>query len=144
MARPYRKSDALDLLLKEYFRDLKRFPPLSRKEEEHLLERIRQGDPRAKRRLILANLRFVVSVAKRYKFINDVPFEELIAVGNLGLMRAARRFKHDRHVRFISYAVWWIRQAIIQTVSMHTNPIRIPLNRVHTGLKLKKIEEQLR
>ncbi|NLI74979.1 MAG: RNA polymerase sigma factor RpoD/SigA [Candidatus Riflebacteria bacterium] len=143
MPGSHRSTYQQDRLLKEYFRDLKRFPPLTKREEELLLRRFKQGDPRARARLILSNLRFVVSVAKRYKFINDVPFEDLIAVGNLGLMRAARRFRHDRQVRFISYAVWWIRQAIIQVISMHTHPIRLPLNRVHQALKLKKIEEGL-
>jgi len=132
-----------DGLLREYFGDLKRYPPLSKREEEILLKKFKSGDPRARTRLILSNLRFVVSVAKRYKFINDVPFEDLVAVGNLGLMRAAPRFNNERKVRFISYAVWWIRQAIIQTISMHAHPIRIPLNRVHQTLKLKKLEEAL-
>ena len=138
-----RPRESTDDILKFYFRELKRCPPLSRKEEELLLKRFKYGDIRAKQKLILANLRFVVSVAKRYRFINDVPFEDLVAVGNLGLMRAARRFDQTRQVRFISYAVWWIRQAIIQTISLHTHPIRLPLNRVHLGLKLKKLEEAL-
>ncbi len=139
----FKRNAAADYLVKQYFQDLKKHPPLSRREEELLLQKVKAGDPRAKARLILANLRFVVSVAKRYKFINDVPFEDLIAVGNLGLMRAVRRFQFDRNVRFISYAVWWIRQAMIQVISLHTHPIRIPLNRVHLGLKLKKLEESL-
>ena len=91
----------------------------------------------------MANLRFVVAVAKRYRHINEVPFEDLIAVGNLGLMRAAQRFDVDKNVRFISYAVWWIRQAMIQVVSSHGNPIRLPLNRIHTGLRIRKVEETL-
>ena len=139
----YSESGRSNALLKGYFSDLGRFPPLSKKEEEALFAKIGMGDKSAKLHLIAANLRFVVSVAKRYKFINDVPFEELIAVGNLGLMRAARRFNTDRNVRFVSYAVWWIRQAIIQTISMHTNLIRIPLNRIHTSLRIKKCEESL-
>jgi len=139
----YKQNNPADQLIKQYFRDLKRYPPLTKKEEESLLKRIKLGDQRAKGRLILANLRFVVSVAKKYKFINEVPFEDLIAVGNLGLMRAAKRFNHDRNVRFISYAVWWIRQAIIQTISLHSHPIRVPLNRVHTSLKLKKARDNL-
>jgi len=130
-------------LLKSYFKDLKKHPPLTREEEIALLRQVQEGNPRARARLILANLRFVVAVAKRYRHINEVPFEDLIAVGNLGLMRAAQRFDCDKNVRFISYAVWWIRQAMIQMVSSHGNPIRLPLNRVHTGLKIKKVEETL-
>lgn len=147
MMSGYRRNTATDQLLRQYFRELKKYPPLSRKEEELLLAKIKAGGlsgRQAEKRLIKANLRFVVSVAKRYKFINDVPFEDLIAVGNLGLLRAAKRFDHKRNVRFISYAVWWIRQAMIQAVSMHANTIRIPLNRIHTGLRLKKSEETLR
>lgn len=130
-------------LLKNYFKDLKRYPPLSKDEELTLLKQVQEGNEKAKARLILANLRFVVAVAKRYRHINEVPFEDLIAVGNLGLMRAAQRFDCDKNVRFISYAVWWIRQAMIQVVSSHGNPIRLPLNRVHTGLRIKKLEETL-
>lgn len=130
-------------LLKNYFQDLKKHPPLTKEDEIILLKQVQQGDTRAKARLILANLRFVVAVAKRYRHINEVPFEDLIAVGNLGLMRAAQRFDSDKNVRFISYAVWWIRQAMIQVVSSHGNPIRVPLNRVHTSLRIKKIEETL-
>lgn len=130
-------------LLKNYFKDLKRYPPLSKDEEVTLLKQVQEGNEKAKARLILANLRFVVAVAKRYRHINEVPFEDLIAVGNLGLMRAAQRFDCEKNVRFISYAVWWIRQAMIQVVSSHGNPIRLPLNRVHTGLRIRKLEETL-
>ncbi len=138
-----REKENENQLLKNYFKDLKKHPPITREEEVVLLDQVKAGNERAKQRLILANLRFVVAVAKRYKHINEVPFEELIAVGNLGLMRAAQRFDCAKNVRFISYAVWWIRQAMIQIVSSHANPIRLPLNRVHTSLKLKKIEESL-
>lgn len=136
-------NDNDNQLLKNYFRDLKKCPPLSREEESALLKNVKQGSERAKTQLIVANLRFVVSVAKRYRHINDIPFEDLIAVGNLGLMRAAQRFDSDKNVRFISYAVWWIRQAMIQLLSSHGSPIRLPLNRVHTGLKIKRTEESL-
>ncbi len=138
-----REKENENQLLKNYFKDLKKHPPITREEEILLLEQVKSGNERAKQRLILANLRFVVAVAKRYKHINEVPFEELIAVGNLGLMRAAQRFDCTKNVKFISYAVWWIRQAMIQVVSSHANPIRLPLNRVHTSLKLKKLEESL-
>lgn len=138
-----RRLNPSEEIIKQYFRELKRYPPLSRKEELALLERIRNGDVRARRRLVMANLRFVVAVAKKYKFINDVPFEDLIAVGNLGLMRAMKRFDIDHNVRFISYAVWWIRQAIIQTISLYSNAVRLPVSRVHQGLKIKKTEESL-
>ena len=143
MASTKRQTVNENVLLKDYFKDLKKFPPLSQEDEADVLKRVKAGDERAKEQLIKSNLRFVVAVAKRYRFINDVPFEDLIAVGNLGLMRAAQRFDSDKSVRFISYAVWWIRQAMIQVVSSHGNPIRLPLNRVHTSLRLKKLEEKL-
>lgn len=144
MASMYNNDwDNENQLLKNYFQDLKKHPPLSRDEEIELLKLVQSGNEKAKSRLILANLRFVVAVAKRYRHINEVPFEDLIAVGNLGLMRAAQRFDSEKNVRFISYAVWWIRQAMIQVVSSHGNPIRLPLNRVHTGLRIKKLEETL-
>ena len=137
------EKDNENQLLKNYFADLKKCPPLTREDEITLLIKVKQGDEKAKAHLILANLRFVVAVAKRYKNINDIPFEDLIAVGNLGLMRAAQRFDPQKDVRFISYAVWWVRQAMIQLVSSHGSPIRLPLNRVHTGLKIKRTEELL-
>ncbi|MBF0406980.1 MAG: sigma-70 family RNA polymerase sigma factor [Candidatus Riflebacteria bacterium] len=140
----YRKRNTNgEVILKNYFRDLRRCPPLSRREEEILVGKFKKGDVNAARRLIISNLRFVVSIAKRYQFINEVPFEDLIAVGNFGLIHAARQFDETRKVRFISYAVWWIRQAIIQTISMYSHNIRVPLNKVHQHLKIKKFEEIL-
>lgn len=136
-------KDKDNQLLKDYFQDLKKCPPLTKKEEALLVRKVQQGNEKAKAHLILANLRFVVAVAKKYRHINDTPFEDLIAVGNLGLMRAAQRFDSERNVRFISYAVWWIRQAMIQVVSSHGTPVRLPLNRVHTNLKIKKVKEVL-
>ncbi|MBF0547820.1 MAG: sigma-70 family RNA polymerase sigma factor [Candidatus Riflebacteria bacterium] len=140
----YRKRNTSgEVVLRNYFRDLRRCPPLGRKEEETLIAKFKMGDMNAIRRLVISNLRFVVSIAKRYQFINEVPFEDLIAVGNLGLIHAARQFDETRKVRFISYAVWWIRQAIIQTISMYSHNIRLPLNKVHQQLKIKKLEESL-
>ena len=143
MSKTQRYGAKDNIVLKDYFKDLKKFPPLTLEEEAKVLKQVKAGNERAKSLLIRSNLRFVVAVAKKYRHINDVPFEDLIAVGNLGLMRAAQRFDSDKSVRFISYAVWWIRQAMIQVVSSHGNPIRVPLNRVHTGLRLKKLEEKL-
>lgn len=133
----------IEKLLRDYFKELKKYPPLSKQEEEILLERFKQGDPKARAKLILANLRFVVTVAKKYRFINEVPFEDLIAVGNLGLLRAATRFKVGRKVRFISYAVWWIKQAIIHLLSLHTSTIRLPINKVNFAIRMKKAENNL-
>ncbi|NLM16710.1 MAG: RNA polymerase sigma factor RpoD/SigA [Candidatus Riflebacteria bacterium] len=137
------KSDFESPLLKKYFRDLKKHPPITKEEETELLKAAQRGSEAAKMKIVLSNLRFVISVAKKYRNINDIPFEELIAVGNLGLMKAAQRFDPDKNVRFISYAVWWIRQSIMQSLSAHKNPIRLPLNRVNMELRIKKARQTL-
>lgn len=136
-------NQKLDGVIKAYFRELADHPPVTRDEERDLLRRVKNGDQRAMRELIMANLRFVVAVAKKYQHINDVPFEELIAEGNLGLLRAAQRFEDSFNVRFISYAVWWIRQAIVQVLSRYSHPVQLPLHRVHQLLKIRRVEEEL-
>jgi len=112
-------------LLGRYIRDISRFPRLTPEEEKDLGRRIRQGDPEAVKRMVESNLRFVVSYAKRYRGLG-LPFLDLIHEGNLGLIEAARRFDPERNVKFISYAVWWIRQAIIQALSEHTRAFSVP------------------
>jgi RNA polymerase primary sigma factor len=94
-----------------------------------LAREIRQGDPQALNRLVAANLRFVVTVAKRYRN-HGVAFPDLVNEGNLGLMRAARRFDETKGVRFISYAVWWIRQAMMQAIAEQSRIVRIPVGRM--------------
>lgn len=98
-----------------YLREIGSQPLLSRKEEVDLARRIRAGDQAARARLVTSNLRFVVSVAKRYQN-RGVALSDLVNEGNLGLIRAAERFDEQKGVRFISYAVWWIRQAILQAI----------------------------
>lgn len=115
-----------DAALRAYLRDLQRFAPTTPREERLLGERIRaSGDEAAIRRLVEGNLRFVVSYAKRYRHL-DVPFLDLIHQGNLGLMEAARRFDPARNVKFITYAVWWVRQAIVQLLSGQTRAFSLP------------------
>ncbi len=114
-------SDALQA----YLRAIARLPRLTPDDERELGRRIQQGDQDALRRLVEGNLRFVVSYAKRYRGLG-VPFLDLIHEGNLGLMEAARRFDPDRNVKFITYAVWWIRQAIMHALSMQTRAIALP------------------
>jgi RNA polymerase primary sigma factor len=99
-------------------------------EETELARRIHGGDVQARDRLICGNLRFVVSVAKRYQHLG-VPLADLINEGNIGLLRAARRFDETKGVKFISYAVWWIRQAILQALAHQARPVRIPVG--HAG-----------
>jgi len=112
--------------LKAYLRAIARLPRLTLEEERELGTRIRaHGDEVALRRLVEGNLRFVVSYAKRYRGLG-VPFLDLIHEGNLGLMEAARRFDPDRNVKFITYAVWWIRQAITHALSGQTRAFTLP------------------
>jgi RNA polymerase primary sigma factor len=114
--------------LTTYLREIARYPLLTREQESQLAVRIRRGDAEAVDRLVTSNLRFVVSVAKKYH--NErLSLSDLIDEGNLGLMRAAERFDERRNTRFISYAVWWIRQSILQAIADQSHVIRIPLGR---------------
>ncbi len=140
--RDRQQSAALDL----YLRDIARIPLLTRDEEVELAKRIRAGDRQALSRLVEGNLRFVVNVAKSYSK-QGVPLSDLINEGNLGLMRAAERFDESRGFKFISYAVWWIRQSILQALADQSRIVRVPLNRVahiyHMGKTIKKLEQEL-
>jgi RNA polymerase primary sigma factor len=121
--REPRRADHDDGPLELYFEDIRRYPLLERAEETEIGRRIRAGDPEALDRLVRSNLRFVVSVAKRYQNLG-VPLPDLIAEGNVGLVRAAHLFDPEQGVRFISYAVWWIRQAILRSLDDHTRSAR--------------------
>lgn len=130
MKRPRgRKSRAsAEDSLSTYLREIARYPLLTREQEARLAWQVRHGDAQALNRLVTSNLRFVVSVAKKYH--NErMSLSDLIDEGNLGLMRAAERFDERRNTRFISYAVWWIRQAILQALADQSHIIRIPLSR---------------
>jgi len=120
-----------------YFQEISKYPMISTDEEVELTVRIRNGDEDALKKLILANLRFVISVAKQYQN-QGLSFPDLINEGNLGLVRAAKRFDETRGFKFISYAVWWIRQAIIQAISEQTRIVRLPLNRLSSINKITK------
>jgi len=111
--------------LNVYIREIAKFKPLSADEEKELGRRIQKGDQEALKRMVESNLRFVVSYAKRYRNLG-LSFLDLIHEGSLGLMEAAKRFDPERNVKFISYAVWWVRQAILHTLSEHTRVFRLP------------------
>lgn len=115
--------------VEDYLRDLGKLEMVSPEEETELAGRIKAGDEEAFRRLVEANLRFVVSVAKQYQN-RGLDLTDLINEGNLGLMKAARKFDPTRGFKFISYAVWWIRQQILQALSVQGRLIRLPLNQV--------------
>ncbi len=128
--------------LESYFREISKVKLLSPDEEVDLARRIKENDQSALQKLVSSNLRFVVSVAKTYQN-HGLSLEDLINEGNLGLVKAAHRFDETRGFKFISYAVWWIRQAILQAIAEKTRMIRLPLNRIATLTKIKKVYSKL-
>ena len=123
------RARAQDDSLTQYLREIQRYPLLAADDERHVAERARAGDAESIEALVRANLRFVVAEAKRYRQWG-VSLEDLISEGNLGLLAAARRFDPTRGVRFISYAAWWVRQAILAAVAASGPLVRVPARRV--------------
>jgi RNA polymerase primary sigma factor len=117
--------------LDQYLREISRYALITQDEEVVLAQRIRDGDEEALDKLVRSNLRFVVSVAKKYQN-QGVSLSDLINEGNLGLIRAAHKFDETKGIKFISYAVWWIRQAILQALAEQSRIVRVPLNRAGT------------
>jgi RNA polymerase primary sigma factor len=125
-----------------YLRQIAKHRSLTSKEEADLAIRIRKGDKSALATLISSNLRFVVSVARNYQN-QGLPLSDLINEGNLGLIRAAKRFDEKKNFKFISYAVWWIRQAILQSLAEQSRIVKVPLNRVGAIHKIGKTRARL-
>ena len=125
-----------------YLKDINRIPLLSREEETELAHKAAKGDKEAKDKIVRANLRFVVSIAKKYQN-NGLDLLDLINEGNIGLMTAIERFDVSRGYHFISYAVWWIRQAILKAISEKTKMIRLPLNRVNELMQIEKARNKV-
>ncbi len=123
--------------LDQYLRDISIYPLITREEEVALAKRIRLNDQEALDTLVRSNLRFVVSVAKKYQN-QGVSLSDLINEGNLGLIRAAHKFDETKGIKFISYAVWWIRQAILQALAEQSRIVRVPLNRAGTLHRIGK------
>ncbi len=135
---PARKRTSVDDgSLDQYLRDISKYPLISREDEADLARRIRAGDDDALDKLVRSNLRFVVSVAKKYQN-QGVSLSDLINEGNLGLIRAGHKFDETKGIKFISYAVWWIRQAILQALAEQSRIIRVPLNRAGTLHRIGK------
>jgi len=133
----HRKSSFDEGSLDQYLRDISAYPLIDREEEVRLAQRIRVNDPEALDKLVRSNLRFVVSVAKKYQN-QGVALADLINEGNLGLIRAAHKFDETKGIKFISYAVWWIRQAILQALAEQSRIVRVPLNRAGTLHRIGK------
>ncbi|MBO4719598.1 MAG: RNA polymerase sigma factor RpoD/SigA [Prevotella sp.] len=129
-----RESEALD----KYLQEIGKEEMISVEEEVELAQRIRKGDRKALERLTKANLRFVVSVAKQYQN-QGLSLPDLINEGNLGLIKAAEKFDETRGFKFISYAVWWIRQSILQAIAEQSRIVRLPLNQVGSVNKINKV-----
>ncbi len=128
--------------LDKYLQEIGRVDLITAEEEVNLAQKIKQGDKLALERLVKANLRFVVSVAKQYQN-QGLTLPDLINEGNLGLIKAAQRFDETRGFKFISYAVWWIRQSILQALAEQSRIVRLPLNKIGSINKINKTFSQL-
>lgn len=133
------ERDILDL----YLNEVSKSPLLTPTQEIAVARRAQKGDEEARRELATRNLRFVISVAKKYQN-RGLPLVDLIGEGNIGLLTAARKFDPDHGVKFISYAVWWIRQAILAAIARHGRTVRVPLNRTADLSRVVKTTEALR
>jgi RNA polymerase primary sigma factor len=131
-----------DISVDKYLTDVSRISLIDSSDEVELIRRIKDGDHKAFDRLITANLRFVVSVAKQYQN-QGLNLSDLINEGNIGLIKAAERFDETRGFKFISYAVWWIRQSILQSLADNARLVRIPLNKVGTLNKMNQAAQAL-
>jgi len=138
-------TDTEAATLRRYLKEIAEYPTLSHERELELAAQIHSGDERALRTMVESNLRFVVAYAKRYRNPN-VPFLDLIHEGNLGLIQAARKydpFKEGHDVKFITYAVWWIRQAILHALAEHAGSFRLPQKQANTLYRLERIRSVL-
>jgi RNA polymerase primary sigma factor len=138
-----KQSSQEESSLDQYLREISQYKLLTREQEVTLAQRIRVGEGEALEILVRSNLRFVVSVAKKYQN-QGVSLSDLINEGNLGLIRAAHKFDETKGIKFISYAVWWIRQAILQALAEQSRIVRVPLNRAGTLHRIGKRSSALR
>jgi RNA polymerase primary sigma factor len=125
-----------------YLNEINAYALLSGDEERALAKQIRAGDVRALEKLVASNLKFVVTIAKSYQN-RGLPLSDLISEGNIGLIKAAHRFDETKGCKFISYAVWWIRQAILQALAEQGRTVRLPLNRIHAITKVGRATDLL-
>ncbi|MDW7968609.1 MAG: RNA polymerase sigma factor RpoD/SigA [Thermoanaerobaculum sp.] len=142
MTHDEHRYDPESALLRRYLQEIGRFQQLTPEEERQLAERIQQGDAEALRRLVEANLRFVVAYAKRFRH-SRVSLLDLINEGNIGLIQAAKKFDPSKNVKFITYAVWWIRQAILHALSEHGVSFRLPQKQANVLYRLERSRQAL-
>jgi RNA polymerase primary sigma factor len=134
-----RNLDSFD----QYLQDVERYPLIADPQQEReIARRARTGDRAAAERLVTANLRFVISYVKKYQG-RGLNLAELVCIGNVGLLKAVKKFDPDKGVKFISYAVWWIRQTVLQALAEQTRSVRIPLNQNSNLVKLSRTETML-
>lgn len=133
---------ANDKILSMYLKEINKVPLLTKEEENDLTAKAKAGDQAARQRIASANLRFVVNIAKKYRH-SGMDMTDLISEGNVGLMTAIDKFDPQKGYRFISYAVWWIRQSILKAIYETKDAIRLPLNRVNELVKIKKVKKSL-
>jgi RNA polymerase primary sigma factor len=136
------KSNSEENILGMYFKEIDRIPLLSREEEDKIARAAVQGDSGARTKLINGNLRFVVTVAKKYQG-HGLPLEDLVNEGNIGLISAVEKFDIDRGYHFISYAVWWIRQSILKALYEKSRFIRLPVNQTNDLIHIEKAKKKL-
>lgn len=129
-------------VMKQYYRDIKQIEVLSAEEQIELAIKAQAGDQKAKQDLCTCNLRFIVTIAKEYLH-SGLPLPDLVNEGTIGMMQAVDRFDPDRGIRFISYAVWWVRQAIQKTVYEQERNVRLPINKINAINKVTKAKERL-
>lgn len=129
-------------ILSMYLKEINRIPLLTREEEDRLARLAAEGNEEARQRMIESNLRFVVNQAKRYQN-QGIPLIDLINEGNIGLMNALEKYDVDRGYHFISYAVWWIRQAILKAICEKSRTVRLPLNRANELVQIQKVKHKL-
>ena len=137
-----RNTNTLGKSLTLYFSEIEKTKPLDPSEEIRLTKLVKQGDKNALNKIIESNLKFVVSVANKYR-VTGIPLEDLINEGNIGLVKSAFRFDETRGFKFISYAVWWIRQSILQFIADQGRVVRLPANIANSMTKMKKNSEKL-
>src|SRR6188474_49776 len=127
----------------QYLQDIQKLPLIQDPEEERrLARRAQKGDEKAAERLVTANLRFVISYVKKYQG-HGLDLSELVAIGNEGLLKAVRKFDPDQGVKFISYAVWWVRQAVLKALAEQTRSVRIPLNQNSALVRMARAQSFL-